>query len=82
MIIGDVVREEATKAGKTVLDDDIEFIVWEFTGYPCFWPDSTKTPEENFRAQLSEYFNAPLLPRRGLSLDEPVPVADGTGTEG
>lgn len=57
--IGDVVRSEAVASGRVVADDQIEHIVWEFTGYPCFWPDSAKTPEENFRAQLREYFADP-----------------------
>ncbi len=33
---------------------DSETAIWELTGFPGFWPDSSKTPEENFRAQLQE----------------------------
>lgn len=54
-----VVREEAAKFGREVTDDHAEYVLWEFTGYPCFWPDAAKTPEENLRAQLAEYFADP-----------------------
>ena len=54
----DVMREEAAKCGKTVDKKDAEWILWEQTGYPCFWPDREKTPEENLRMQLHEFFSA------------------------
>ena len=55
MTLADVVKEECLKVGVTVKDDDLEYIIWEQTGYPCFWPDGTKTPEENFRTQVREW---------------------------
>jgi len=53
--VGEVVREECLKAGVTLKDADVEYVLWEKTGYPCFWPDSTKTPEENLRMQVKEW---------------------------
>ena len=29
-------------------------IIWGCTGWPSFWPDSSKAPLENFRIQLQE----------------------------
>lgn len=52
----DAVLEEAAKVGVSVKEDEIENIIWSHTGFPCFWPDKEKTPEENFRAQLKEFF--------------------------
>lgn len=38
-------------------DDDLEYVIWEFTGYPDFWniPKDGNTPEECFRKQLREF---------------------------
>ena len=53
----DAVIEEGAKFDiKPADDSEIENIIWSHTGYPCFWPNKDKTPEENFRAQLQEYF--------------------------
>ncbi|TXH11813.1 MAG: hypothetical protein E6R04_00955 [Spirochaetes bacterium] len=53
----DVVLEEAAKVGVRGLEEDeIENIIWSHTGFPCFWPNKEKTPEENFRTQLKEFF--------------------------
>ena len=35
-------------------EKDAETAIWELTGFPGFWPDDSKTPEENFRAQLQK----------------------------
>jgi hypothetical protein len=55
LTIAEVVREECVKYDIDVTDKDIEYIVWSQTGYPCFWRDPDKTPEENFRMQLREW---------------------------
>lgn len=56
MKVYDIVREELRAAGiLEVGDDTIEYLIWEKTGYPHFWPDSTKTPEENFRNQIRHW---------------------------
>lgn len=55
MTLGDVVKEEAAKHGVVLSDDLLEHVLWEKTGYPCFWPDATKTPEENLRMQVGEW---------------------------
>lgn len=36
-------------------DDELNFIIWEFTGYPSFWQIGVDgaTPEECFRNQLA-----------------------------
>lgn len=57
-ILYDAVIEEGAKFNiKPADDSEIENIIWSHTGYPCFWPDQSKTPEENFRMQLKEYFS-------------------------
>lgn len=35
--------------------DDCEDIIWNHTGYPCFWPDKNITPEENLKKQILEW---------------------------
>jgi hypothetical protein len=57
MTVYEVVLEEAAKFNLKPAEDEIEDIVWSHTGYPSFWPDQSKTPEENFRMQLQEYFS-------------------------
>ncbi len=56
MTAGDLVVQMAAAAGIRVDADDVEHIIWSETGFPCFWPDRSVTPEENFRRQLREYF--------------------------
>jgi len=53
--IAQIVREECHAYGVTLDDEDIEYVLWEETGYPCFWPDATKSPEENLRHQIREW---------------------------
>ena len=48
------VMEIAREYFPDVSDDELNAIIWGHTGYPCFWPDDTKTPEEHFRTQLAE----------------------------
>lgn len=33
-------------------DDDVENILWNYTGFPGFWSDENLTPEENLRIDL------------------------------
>ncbi len=70
MTVGDVVREEVGKCGLAISDADVEHVLWEFTGWPCFWLDATKTPEENLRAQLHEYFTDPEAAHERRDRDE------------
>jgi len=51
--VGQIVREYFPDAS----DDFVEFIVWEHTGFPCFWsiPEDGNTVEECFRKQLKEF---------------------------
>lgn len=51
----DVVREEAAKYKVTLTDEQVEHVIWEETGYPCFWPNPSSTPEDNFRTQIREW---------------------------
>lgn len=51
-------RDGNDKAWLAAINAEIEHVIWSKTGYPCFWPDASKSPEENFRAQLAEYFSA------------------------
>jgi len=38
-------------------DDFLEFVIWEYTGFPSFWniPQEGNTPEECFRKQLNDF---------------------------
>lgn len=38
-------------------EEELNFIIWEYTGYPSFWNigKDGKTSEECFRKQLSEF---------------------------
>ena len=48
-------RQIAHEEGiKPVSNETLEFIIWERTGYPCFWP--TGNAVEDFTAQLHEAF--------------------------
>jgi len=40
-------------------DEELDFIIWEKTGFPSFWniPEEGKTPEECLRKQLREVSN-------------------------
>lgn len=56
MTVLELIREEAAKAGVECDDKLAEHILWSQTGYPAFWPDPEKTPEQNLRDQLSLAF--------------------------
>jgi hypothetical protein len=60
MSVADLVREEAAKFGVAVADSDFDLIVWEHTGYPCFWATTPElpTPEAVFRSQIREWAQA------------------------
>ena len=51
---GDLVREYFPQAS----DDEVEYILWTHTGYPCFW---IGTAEDCCRRQLQE-----LKDKRGI----------------
>ena len=38
-------------------DEELDFIIWEKTGFPSFWniPEDGNTPEECLRKQLMEF---------------------------
>lgn len=37
-------------------DDDLNYVIWNHTGFPSFWrPEDGKTPEECFRTQLKRF---------------------------
>ena len=55
LTIAQIVREECAAYDITLKDEDIEYVLWEETGYPCFWPDVTKSPKENLRHQIREW---------------------------
>lgn len=55
MQISDLVEEYFPNAS----DEFIEFVLWERTGWPCFWniPEDGNTPEECLRNQLERARN-------------------------
>ena len=52
----EIVQEEGKKLGFNVSETDADYILWEETGFPSYWPDRTITPEENLRVQATEFF--------------------------
>lgn len=55
----ELAKDEAKKEGLKIDDRIADHVLWEFTGFPCFWdiPRLGGTPEECCRTQLSEYFS-------------------------
>lgn len=52
-----IVQEEGRKTGRDVSDADADYIVWEHTGFPCYWTkEQGNTPEEYLRTQAREFF--------------------------
>ena len=54
--VGTIVREFFPDA----TDRDVDFILWEKTGFPAFWDGE---PEESLRRQLDQYRRARKLKR-------------------
>ena len=50
MIVCNVVREYFPG----VSDEEAMYIVWNDTGFPCFWPSGPGTNAEKFELQLME----------------------------
>ena len=57
MTVLEAVKEEAAKFWLALTDEEAEWVLWEYTGYPCFWPISevTPTPEACLRQQVREW---------------------------
>ena len=54
----EIVKEEAAKASLPIPDDETaDFILWEETGFPEFWPSGHASPEAACRFQLMEFFS-------------------------
>ncbi len=54
----ELVKDEASKCGVVLTDEDADFVLWEYTGYPDFWaiPSDGATPEECCRRQIRRLF--------------------------
>lgn len=51
----EIVKEEAAKVGKTLSDEDINYLLWNETGFPCFYaPKEGETDEDYLRRQVRE----------------------------
>lgn len=50
------VRVEAERHDVHINDEQAEYILWNFTGYPSFWPAGFETPAHALRKQLHDYF--------------------------
>lgn len=75
MIPADVVREYFPNAN----DDLAEHILWNHTGWPCFWliPEDGNTPEECMRTQLQQLKDGKQIPDYD-AMDEAIEgVSDG-----
>lgn len=48
--------------GLLLTDDEAAYIIWNETGWPCFWPDTrAASPQTSFRVQLREAFAARVV---------------------
>ena len=48
-------REIALEYGESITDDEASYILWNETGWPCFWPRNNR-PNIALRVQLREFF--------------------------
>ena len=55
LTFADVVKSVAQEFDRTVTDADIDYILWEHTGFPAFFDGD---PEECVRRQVKEYFES------------------------
>lgn len=54
----ELVKDEVRRfIGWEIPDDEARRIIWEHTGFPCFWdiPREGSSPEECMRAQVRDY---------------------------
>lgn len=58
MKIRNLVFAEALKVGVDITTIDADYVLWEETGYPCFWRIGVDggTPLECLRTQLRAFF--------------------------
>lgn len=61
----EIAGEIAEKHGFELSQDQLNFVIWEHTGFPEFWhiPRDGNTPEECLRTQLKEYFSRGVINR-------------------
>jgi hypothetical protein len=71
MTIKEAAREELAKFGLNLSDEQLEDVIWTFTGFPCFWciPGDGATPEECFRKQIREWAQDPEAAERELDAE-------------
>ena len=45
-------------AGRPVPDKEIDYVLWNHTGYPCFWtPREGESLEDSLRRQVKTYYS-------------------------
>lgn len=62
----ELVQAVAAEFGETVDLADADYLLWEYTGFPSFWPRADISAAQQAREQLRDYFkrahNAPADP--------------------
>lgn len=61
-----VVLEECARFGLKLHPDNVDYVIWEKTGFPCFWPNHKLTPEDNLRFQVAEWAHS-VMQRKWLN---------------
>jgi hypothetical protein len=58
--VGEKIQEIGRNFGHlTLSDEQVEYILWEHTGYPHYWSsEDGATPEECFKTQVTRYFES------------------------
>ena len=55
-----IVKQTGLRLQHLISDADVEYILWEQTGFPRFWdiPTDGKTPEECLRKQVETFLSS------------------------
>lgn len=53
----EIVEEEAAALGLHLTEEQIDFVLWEQTGFPCYFmlDDEHPTPEDRLRQQVRSF---------------------------
>lgn len=52
----ELVRQIALAEGVLLTDEEADYVLWNATGWPCFWPDKrAASPAATIRVQVKEW---------------------------
>lgn len=63
MTCTDMVRSEAWNFGRDISEREAEHVLWNYTGFPSFWPSEYEHPRDALRDQAHTFFE---MQSRGL----------------